>query len=161
MALALASVFPFEFPEKLIRSPEAEWEIALLDDNGSRQFGGLLHDDLSSYAGAADALLYIGYSVFVPALRRSTDYRAEGVSLRAEDQWVDDMAHGIVQTISHIRRTPEMDRRRRLVPTNAALVSDETVIRKMIEMDYAAYRRNRPQIRGGRSEGRQHRFRNH
>ena len=147
MALALASVFPFAFPEKLIRSPEAEWEITLLDNSGSRQFGGLLHDDLSSYAGAADALPYIGYSVFIPALRRSTDYRAEGVSLRADDQWVDDVAHGFVEAISHIRRTPEMDRRRRLVPTDAALVSDETVIRKMIEMDYAAYRRNRPQIR--------------
>ena len=147
MGLALASVFPFEFPEKLVRSPEAEWEMALLDDNGSRRFGGLLHDDLASYGGSVDALPYIGYSAFIPALRRSTDYRAEGVSLRAEDQWTDDLAHTIVQAVSRIRRTPEMDRRLRLVPTDAALVSDETVIRKMIEMDYAAYRRNRPQIR--------------
>lgn len=43
--------------------------------------------------------------------------------------------------------TDEMRQRRRLMPTDAASVSDETVVRKMIELDYAAYRRGRPQIR--------------
>ena len=32
------------------------------------------------------------------------------------------------------------------MPTDAALVSDEWVIQKMVDLDYAAYRRNQPQI---------------
>ena len=147
MALARTTVYPFEFPDKIIRNASSQWTITLSKEGKKRSFGGALPDSLPRQPEIVEVLSQLGYSVFIPALRRSTDYRAEGVSLRHEDQVFEDFGESFRDALSSVQRTPEMYRRQRLIPTDSALVSDDFVIRKMIELDYAAYRRNQPQIR--------------
>lgn len=147
LALAQATVYPFEFPAKTIRDTDFNWTMTLFEDDSRHQFSGMLPYRTVPQLAVVGALPYIGYSVFIPALRRSTDFRAEGIAVRSEDQGMAEITAFVRDAKSVASDTDEMQRRRRLMPTDAALVSDDSVIRKMIELDYAAYRRNRPQIR--------------
>ena len=135
LALAEVSVYPFDFPTKFMKGSESEWEIALTD---GQAFYGVLPADLRDQPGSVGLLPYIGYSTFVPSLRQSTDYRAKGPSIYATEQPDSSRGSGF--------DTPELRKRRRLMPTDAALMSDESVIQKWVDLDYAGYRRNQHQI---------------
>ena len=135
LALAEATVYPFVFPTKFMKGSGSEWEIALTD---GQAFYGVLPADLREQPGSVGPLPYIGYSTFVPSLRQSTDYRAKGPSIYATEQPDSSKGSGF--------DTPELRKRRRLMPTDAALVSDESVIQKWVDLDYAGYRRNQHQI---------------
>ncbi len=138
LALAEATVYPFEFPTKILKNSGSEWEINMTD---GQSFGGVLPADLRVQPGSVGPLPDIGYSTFVPSLRQSTDYRSKGPSISNVEQLSGrDLSEG-----SGIN-TPELRKRRRLIPTDAALVSDEPVIQKMVDLDYAGFRRKQPQI---------------
>ena len=94
--------------------------------------------DLREQPGAVGPLPYIGYSTFVPSLRQSTDYRAKGPSISAMEQPDSSVDSGF--------NDPELRKRRRLMPNDAALISDDTVIQKWVDLDYAGYRRKQHQI---------------
>ena len=145
LVLAEAAIFPFAFPEKILRGPHSEWELTFCNGSGRKQFRGVLPADIRDQPERIGVLPQLGYSVFIPALRRSTDYRSAGVSIRAGEEYQQSFLedeHGNPQL-----GITELRRRSGLIPTNAALVSDDAVIQKMIELDYAAYRRDRPEIR--------------
>jgi energy-coupling factor transporter ATP-binding protein EcfA2 len=145
LVLAEAAVFPFAFPEKILRGPHSEWELTFCNGSGRKRFRGVLPADMRDQPEQIGVLPQLGYSVFIPALRRSTDYRSAGVSIRAGEEYQQSFLedeHGNPQF-----GITELRRRSGLIPTNAALVSDDAVIQKMIELDYAAYRRDRPEIR--------------
>ena len=145
LVLAEAAVFPFSFPEKILRGPHSEWELTFCNGSGRKPFRGVLPADIRDQPEQIGVLPQLGYSVFIPALRRSTDYRSAGVSIRAGEEYQQSFLedeHGNPQL-----GITELRRRSGLIPTNAALVSDDAVIQKMIELDYAAYRRDRPEIR--------------
>ena len=138
LALAEATVYPFEFPDKFLKDPANHWEITL--DNGS-EFFGELPVNIEEQLGWVGLLPAIGFSTFVPSLRQSTDHRSKGPSINAAGQKPDENSSRVR------RRNPtELRKRERLMPADPALISDELVIQEMVDLDYAAYRRSQPQI---------------
>ena len=134
LVLAEIAVFPVWFPEKLLKGAESQWHVTLMDSQQKWQSEGVIPIDLSSNQGAMDLLRKVGFTTFIPALRRSTDYRSKGPAILAEQQ---ELHFG----------DPELRKRQNLIATDAELVSDESVIRKMIDLDYTAYRLNQPHVR--------------
>ena len=167
LALAETTVYPFIFPRKFIKDSGSQWEISFSVEQQKQLFSGVLPIDLSQESQKLEAielLSSIGFTAFIPSLRRSTDYRSKGPSihpaeqlrfhnLEDDDKDVETNQMRGVAT-SHFRNVPkhitesnpELHRRRRLLPTDAALVSDQWVIQKMVDLDYAGYRRKQPQI---------------
>ena len=147
LALAAATVFSFRFPYKLLRgeSGECKWEVTLFDSHSVVPIEGYLTRPLSPppyYEGSVEHLDLIGYSTFVPSLRKSTELRPKGPEIHSTES-----LPGQTPAESEAHNLPEWERRSRLTATGADLIDDESVIRKMIELDYAAYRRRQPQIR--------------
>ena len=164
MALGEIAVFPFGIPQKLIRSEPTEFKIELFDSGTA--FAGRMplyrhfNDEEQSEKGQMECysglLKEIGYSTFVPAIRRSTDFRAEAPTVNKR-QFADD---GHDPAASSGRRRPHRDpvaeffrtndefrKRRRLIETDASSIDDEKVIQSIVDLDYRAYRRNSPDIR--------------
>ena len=138
LALAEATIYPFAFPQKFLKDSGSQWRITL--DDG-QEFSGKLPANLQYQPGEVGPLPAIGFSAFVPSLRQSTDHRAKGPSINAagpDPEKNSPPGRGL--------NAPELRKRRRLMATDAALVSDESVIQKMVDLDYAAYRRKQSQI---------------
>lgn len=140
MALGEIAVYPFGVPEKLLRTEPAEFEVELGPDGQVSK--GFLPGDLSdeeelnTFASLMEA---VGYSSFIPAIRRSTDFRAKA-----------SVVHRRLDAPHRRHRAKEdedLDKREKLLQTDATLVSDEDVVQKIIELDYRAYRRGVPTIR--------------
>ena len=148
------AVFPFDFPKKLLRDGSAaEFEFYL---------GGALHPTLIGQlpcwfdlAGSVnpqsywtvershsyiDNLATIGYSKFIPALRRSTDFRSPGPTLSKGDR---------AERRQRAQEESESDLKKRLtlVSDNASLVSDEAVIQEIVDLDYRSYLRKESAFR--------------
>ena len=138
LALAEATVYPFTFPQKFIKTPGSQWELAI---TGGRTFKGVLTADMIDKREGTGPLHHLGFSTFIPALRQSTAHRSKGPSINAA---VQEPAANSPEARGF--KAPDMQKRRGLMPTDAALASDESVIQKMVDLDYAAYRRNQPQI---------------
>ena len=138
LALAEATVYPFAFPSQFIKDPGSDWEITL--SNG-RVFSGVLPADIRHQPGAAGPLPGLGFSTFVPSLRQNTGYRSKGPSINAV---VQESAEN--SSPGRGLNALELRKRRQLMATDAALVSDESVIQEMVDLDYAAYRRSQPQV---------------
>ena len=160
MALGELVVYPFGVPEKLLRTEPVEFEVEV-GPNGQR-FDGRLPVDLGNEQeldNVVSLMEAVDYSSFVPAIRRSTDFRAKSpiVNRRQEDP-----------EVLQSRRSPgrsgqsaldagasdsdedieEFRKREKLIETEASSVSDEDVVQKIVELDYRAYRRGAPAIRG-------------
>jgi hypothetical protein len=169
MVLGEIIVYPFALPTKLLRSGEASWNLRLLLGKEEQSHQGSFPSRIDEIK---DLLEHLGYSTFVPALRRSTDYRSQGPSASPDRQnelmldqtlqWVErndpkmvrergleDIRQAIRQSISDSGReaTPDLKKRRSLLLANDSLVSDEAVIQKVVELDYQAYLEERPTIR--------------
>ena len=135
-------VFPFEFPKKLLRKASNEYKVLRNDGKKIDKFGGILPtaQSIESWKNVpwmqqVEWLETIGYSCFIPALRRSTDYRSRGPIKGNEGS-------GHLPTLCS-----ELNKRLGLTTTNASIISDEAIIQKIIELDYRSYRRNEPAIR--------------
>ena len=144
--LAEILVYPFFFPSKLYRDLDAKFEIQARIGNTDRSLEGLfpIKYDEGEWVGQkkqkSSALMAdLGYTNYLPALRQSTDFRATGANVERESP---------SRTTRRRRAHEEVARREALFPTDALLVSDEAIIEKMVELDYRAYRRDQPSIRG-------------
>ena len=150
MVLADILVLPFIFPTKLMRSQES-YGAAWLDDGA--QFVRFPRSYTDEGLGlTVEMVRAVGYSLFVPALRWSTDFRAEGpLPKKLESNPVQAAEDRPVQptqyTDTQLEYLSEWTNRIKLAVTSASVVSDEAVIQKIIELDYTAYRRNQPAIR--------------
>ena len=82
----------------------------------------------------------IGYSKFIPALRRSTDYRSSGPTLAQKEQ-------DARLEIAKEDFDPRLKERLALVSEDPSLVSDEAVIQEIVDLDYRSYLRNEPAFR--------------
>ena len=159
MALGEIVVFPFGIPQKLLRSEAAEFKIELFDSTSeyvsrmpiSRHFSDA--EDMETYAGL---LHEIGYSSFVPAVRRSTDFRAQAPTITKRD--FDEEVHtsGPLSGFRRLQSDPvdeflrtndEFRKRRRQMETDASSIDDEEVVQSIVDLDYRAYRRDSPDIR--------------
>jgi hypothetical protein len=146
----------FEVPSKLYRQQPAEFVIQFSAPDGAlREFRGALPITLESPESLAlweDMLKILGYSVFVPALRQSTGFRAPwsatalaGTSSSQPPR----SAPGLEQSPWDTPQLPEELRRRRaLLPTNPVLIRDEVAIESLVELNSRAYRWNDPALHG-------------
>ena len=164
-ALGDTTVYPFTFPLKLLhRDQDAAFRLQLsgsavksLEGRLSVTFGSDFWNSQRWERYEAN-LRHIGFSKFIPALRRSTDFRSTGPKLArqgnpddqiwdqldAPDSLSDDTADW-TELAKVLRRagwrrepvdSPELRKRRALAATDATLVSDKDVIQKIIELDY-------------------------
>jgi predicted ATP-binding protein involved in virulence len=122
MVLAEVVVNPFRFPKKLLRSDKPVWRLLWTNRHANTAVSGTLRIRLRT-ADRLRFLTQVGYTTFVPALRRSTDYRSKGPTAGGEPA-------------------------RSLVSTSSSLISDRAIVQKIIGLDYKAYRHHAPGIRG-------------
>lgn len=164
-ALGDTTVYPFTFPRKLLHRDHGAAFRLQLSGSAAKSLEGQFPVTLGSafwnsqrWEGYAANLQRIGFSKFIPALRRSTDFRSTGPRLArqgnpddqlrdpldAPNSLLDDTADWM-ELAKVLRRagwrrepvdSPELRKRRALASTDAALVSDKAVIQKIIEQDY-------------------------
>jgi hypothetical protein len=146
----------FEIPTKLYRQVPAEFAMQYVGTNGKPgEFRGVLPIDVESterLTAWEDMLRTLGYTVFVPALRQSTGFRASwSANAPAADRSPQppQRASGLQQSPWETQDVPEELRRRRaLLPTNPVLIRDEVAIASLVELNSRAYRWNDPALHG-------------
>ncbi len=175
-ALGDIIVYPFVFPDKLLRREQPSKFRIHIAGLERAHIGHLpcrkLHQSSSDpdyeqeywiderWKQHIRTFKAIGYSKFIPALRRSTDFRSQGPTPRRRRDVEGDRYLRLreIEAVSRnmIQRTPidsleppeeeddELRRRSTLVSSNASLVSDEAVIEKIIELDYRSYLKRQP-----------------
>jgi hypothetical protein len=91
----------------------------------------------------------MGYTLFIPALRLSTDFRSGGPGQAAprEGAEVEDGQHSYVTAITPFF-TRGLEAPNSQNPTRTSLVRDAQIIQAFIDLDYRGYRHDKPAIRG-------------
>ena len=144
VALGELTVDPFLMPDKLLRTATSRFEVEYGGQGevwaSSFPTGG---DDKQQFDDWMGFVTTIGYSSFVPAVRRSTDFRAKAPTVSKLSH---ELAGEELLEIEELHQ--EFNRRAKLIETDALSISDEAVVQKIIELDYRAYRRGKPEIRG-------------
>ena len=144
LALAGATVYPFAFPRKLLRGYREEciWKISLTVDQRDYVNEGFIGASSSEFLREVNHLQLLGYTSFIPSIRKGTEYRAGATDIQSVEGipvWNSPDASSNL--------TVELSRRQELAATDADLVSDEAVIRRMVDLDYLAYLRRQPEMR--------------
>ena len=160
-------VYPFAAPDKLYRSDRPEWKLCYSMGTKVKSVGG--HFSSGADTIDADTMLpvydAVGHACFLPAQRASTDFRASGPSaIQDPDSRTEEIAkriarayptelrrHGIDALRDRARRMKnaeyrELKRRSTLTLTDSSWVDDTEMVQKIIDLDYAAYRQDRPEI---------------
>ncbi len=170
------AVYPFNFPRKLLRDGKtAKFELAIKDEH-IREFGGQLPIvGVSSekengfwtpkrWSRYVELLGKVGYTKFIPALRRSTEFRSRGPTVMQGQDYnteirqtgknqpvrsTEQMAFNWTKAMDlrSIVKEPELRRRLALTSEDASLISDEAVIQMIIDLDYRSYLKRRPGLR--------------
>ena len=162
--LAELAVFPFTMPARLIHSDKPRWKLGMSCEEETDSIEGTLPTE-------PELLLHvyekIGYTCYVPAQRHGSSFRSPGPGVAQDDdararEAVDTFLANLPATVrQHGRETilqswrskmiltepQELQRRMKLMLAGSSLVSDKAVKQKIIDLDYAAYRRERPTIR--------------
>ena len=163
LVLAELLVYPFGVPSKLRRSSDPSWEMKYQTEAQVETVSGAFP---STAVGMMDLYETVGYTCFVPAQRANSDYRSPGPTSSQSAQTIArSIADQAIETLPEIlsvadpdmiRRSvfeetrlipPELQKRRRLLLSGAVMVNDSLFIQKMIDLDYAAYRRKEANIR--------------
>ena len=161
LMLAEICVFPAGIPKKLLKAGGSEWAASFSVADEERWIEGELPLDLPSAQKIMALLTEVGFTAFIPALRRSTDYRSEGSSIHSENSVAfgtgvqGEHSAGSGELVNSLdllfggsgEIEPELRKRSKLVATDATMVIDESIIRKMIDLDEAACREGQPRIR--------------
>lgn len=156
-------VYPFTMPTKMLRSDSPKWRLSHSSATRIETVEGTLPTTTNDLVHIYET---IGYTGFVPAQRQSTNFRSPGPAIGQDiesrtDEELDLVAPERPATVrlaglaalreglrdSRIREHPELAKRRKLMLTGVSLVSDRAVIQKIINLDYAAFRRHLPEIR--------------
>ncbi|MCH7885104.1 MAG: AAA family ATPase [Planctomycetes bacterium] len=150
-ALADLSVIPFLVPRKLVHERSAAFRAYFSHKRRKHVVEGTFpihstsqsqdwsHEKFKRYELQRNEL---GYTSFVPALRWSTDYRSKGpMQARRDDRrrgvYVRDEDGDFVAASKHQEEE-----------SRASLVRDERIVQEIIELDYRAYRQDKPAMRG-------------
>ena len=156
-------VYPFGAPNKLFRSESPKWKLRYSAGRKMESIGGDLPPDADTLVKVLQA---VGYTCFLPAQRAGTDFRSSGPSA---NQNIDARAEKIAKRLARarpmelrrygfeglrndVRQTmdeepPELKKRSDLALTDSSWVDDKEIVQKIIDLDYAAYRQGRPEIR--------------
>ena len=157
------TVYPFLFPNKMLHKGEVStFNIQYTDDSGSIcHHEGRLPVSLGSDYWTPELanehvghLSKIGYSKFIPALRRSTDFISTGPTSSSQGVSYDEYQSllnylRLTSTIDTMpspdvidrqflqsQEEPEFKKRLALLSMDPSLVSDETVIQRIIDLHY-------------------------
>ena len=157
-------VYPFAMPARLIRSDQAVWRLNISSSAGVDSIDGTLPTEPETLLNIYEQ---IGPTCYVPAQRHSTNFRSPGptvvqdVESRIDEEvatFIQD-AHPTVrqrgtEAVRQALRSsigqgepPELAKRRNLMLVGSSMVSDRAMKQKIVDLDYAAYRKNRPAIR--------------
>lgn len=162
LMLADLVVYPFSVPEKLVRSPNMSWQVRYSAFGDTHELHGTLPTDIEALA---PMMKEMGFTCFIPAYRASTNFRALGPTVRQD---VDEQVDRLVRRISRdwpslttqtgtdrlriaLREnigseTSDLSKRGNLIATDPSIVYDDQIIQRLVNLDYASYRRNRPNI---------------
>ncbi len=166
--LAELVVYPFAVPTRFFRIENPSASLTLAGPQKEKEFEFslpvIMHPSLPSSIHMRKLLKTIGYSTFVPSLRQSTDFRAivpapdrepaaKPARLTRSFYSADGKAVEVdYYSLPFSPATPvlsgtEYAKRDRLMKTHPLAVTDESVIQKMVELDYKALRENDKAIR--------------
>lgn len=157
-------VYPFNVPEKYV-SEASKYRATFKEANQTKTVSGDVPINNISKA-LKERMKNSGFTVFVPAIRWSSDFRSKGPTLskrRAsfENEEVDaewneylkasgNMAppSSALHWDSEVAETdPDLALRAKLATDSELHLKDQTIIEKMIALDYRAYREKTPNIR--------------
>ena len=157
-------VYPFTAPDKLYRSNRPEWKFYYPAGTKVESVDGYLPCSPEELLAIYEV---IGHTSFLPAQRSATDFRASGPSAKTDveartEKLANMLArahpnelrkHGFealrnaVREISSMEH-PELRRRNDLALSySSSWIDDTEIVQKIIDIDYAAYRQDRPEIR--------------
>ena len=157
-------VYPFTMPRKLFRSKQPRWNLSLSSPTGVESLEGTLPADTERFITAYKR---IGYTCYVPAQRHGTNFRSSGPTLQKDiettvdenlemfgQEWAAALRQvGQEGLRQHLREyfsseeEPELAKRGSLMLSGNSFVSDKAVQQKIVNLDYAAYRRDSPVIK--------------
>ena len=161
-ALGDILVYPFGLPKKYLHKIPGEFELhwRTSPKKGAKEWSGKIPinlEDKEIEQEVAETYKKIGFTCFIPALRRSTNYRSEGpgtgekTKSRSLTQYIEREVFSITTHKEKEEKSaptdPEFTRRSRLFASDPSLISDEVVIQKLIDLDYKSYRENNPQLK--------------
>ena len=174
-ALGDIAVFPFSFPVKLLRKENSAtfechfWDGSDHEFNGQIPIHGVPDDSVEGYwtterwINHTNFLKLMGYTKFIPALRRSTDFRSPGPTVIEREHVegehlskpsgarsrVQRLPTGVTISLQRVEMPGDVELRKRLalVSADASLVSDEAVIQKIVDLDYRSYLKRKPEFR--------------
>lgn len=165
IALGDIVVYGFLFPRKLIGSKRAKFKVLKGPTVAKKKIyegelpivGPSKYWPKKKFYDWVLTLEKMGYGCFIPAIRESTDYRAEsavrdkgkknevGKTLGIKYDGAREMF--VAQRAPTVTELRDLDKRRTLFETSASTVRDEELIQKMIDLDYKGYREKKPAIR--------------
>ena len=157
-------VYPFTMPMKLLKSPNPKWRLSVSLPSGNETVEGTLPADTKQFLHIYEN---IGYTCYVPAQRQGTSFRSTGPTLRRDiegtvDEMLDvfspelsamlreagpDAVRQAVRQVVSDNQPPELAKRSTLMLAGNSLVSDKAVKQKIVNLDYAASRKNNPAIK--------------
>ena len=163
LVLAELLVYPFAMPIQLLRSDSSKWGLDYSSATGVESVEGKLPSNPNPLIHTYET---IGYTGFLPAQRQSTNFRSPGPAVGQDidsriEQEIDLLMPAYPEAFRlagteairrHLRESrgldhPELAKRRKLMLTGTSLISDRAVVQKIINLDYAAYRLEQPEIR--------------
>lgn len=167
--LAELLVYPFMMPSKLLRSDGCAWKLNYTSAAGGESAQGVFPVNLGIVEQSEQMvhlLREVGHTCFLPAQRHGTNFRSQGPAIRQDSEpRRGDVPPQVLREGTEMRRYPwagkllrhlraaeadepaEFSRRRALMQTDASLISNEAMIQMIIDLDYAAHRRQRPAMK--------------
>ncbi len=156
-------VYPFTLPLKMLRSDNAKWKFDFGSASDFRDIEGHFPSDASHLRSAYEV---IGYTCFIPAQRQGTSFRPTGPTVGEDiesrlDEELEMLVRERPRTLTDfgteaVRRRMRdsqaledsvLAKRRKLMPAGTSLVTDKAVIQKIVDLDYAAYRKGEPRFK--------------
>ena len=158
-------VYPFLMPTRLLLTERPPWSLSVSSPLGIDSIKGTLPSDVNSLV---DVFEKIGFSCYVPAQRQGTNFRSQGPTASQGfenrlDEELENFYHEFPadarrmgfdairqawrRALQKVEDEPELARRMKLMLAGNTFVSDNAVKQKMVDLDYASYRRDQPVIR--------------
>lgn len=156
-------VYPFITPERFFRSGSSNWKMGYSVGDDTKFMEGSLP---TMDAPIQELYQTVGYTCFLPAQRSGTDFRASGPSAKKDvESYVDSLINQFARTYpvalkvhgnEAVRRAirdaiksehPELKKRRNLILSDSSIADDQEIIQRIVDLDYAAYRQKRPEVR--------------
>ena len=154
-------VYPFSFPERYLRQKPAQFRIRYAIEGGKTISKAGQYPIQPSETWTREKvrswisfLEKVEYATFVPAIRQSTDFRSKGPVAKEKDEGFVLGRYGFTENpepqdefTKDFDRPKLIARKRASFGSSAYVSHDKTLIQRIIELDYRAYREKNVSIR--------------